>query len=57
MKTTVHIVFTDGSMMEIQGYRVIHDDTLLSIRTSYNGAYQEAWSRFPLVNIKHWSTE
>lgn len=53
---TVSIEFMDGSRETVEGYRVITDDALLKVRTSHGTAYTETWRRYPLVNIKKYTT-
>ncbi|HLU72634.1 MAG TPA: hypothetical protein VKZ82_10645 [Nonomuraea sp.] len=53
---TVSIEFMDGSREAVEGYRVVTDDGLLKVRTSHNTAYTETWRRYPLANIKKYTT-
>lgn len=48
------ISFTDATTEVISGYASRTTEALLQIRTTYNGAYEERWTQFPLVNIKSW---
>lgn len=55
--TMVKITFTDGTTEEVQAYRVTFDGSTLSLRTSQDTAYRDVWERYPLSNIKKWSTK
>ena len=55
--TAVTITFVDGTTEEVRAYKVTFDDSVLSLRTSHDTAYQDDWERYPLSNIKKWSTK
>ena len=55
--TTVKITFTDGTTDEVRAYKVTFDDSVLSLRTSHDTSYRDDWERYPLSNIKKWSTK
>ena len=55
--TTVTIMFLDGTTEEVRAYKVTFDDSVLSLRTSHDTSYRDDWERYPLSNIKKWSTK
>ena len=55
--TTVTITFVDGATEEVGAYQVTFDGSVLSLRTSQDTSYRNVWERYPLSNIKKWSTK
>lgn len=51
------IRFTSGRDERIEGYRCVADTTLLKIRTTHSGAYNEQWVTYPLANIESYREE
>lgn len=53
---TVKIEFMDGEERVVQGYRTRVTDGVLEVRTSHDTAYTDTWRRYPLVNVKSYTT-
>ena len=52
----ITINFTSGRSETVTCYhvRTIPDPPVLSLRVTYDGAYNAQWKNFPLANIESW---